>query len=154
DVSTNGGGNYILANPGYGVSQDDIAAKQAECGSIAQQLAAATRGTGDAAVLARQQQQCAFVVDAYQKVGSIFSRPIRNFDAFTFEVKKRFAKNWLLVANYTYSRLLGNYEGFVDPVTGAINLGASVQYDTPEVVRNSYGPLSYDTPHRIKIDRF
>ena len=49
---------------------------------------------------------------------------------------------------------MGNYDGFVDPVTGAINLGASVQYDIPELVRNSFGPLSFNTPHRAKVDGF
>lgn len=154
DVSTNGGGSYILANPGESVDADLIAAERARCDALRTEQAVVDRGSPEAASLGRELVRCEFLVDAYGKIGTIFDRPIRNFDAFTFEVKKRFAKNWLLVANYTYSRLIGNYEGFVDPVTGAINLGASVQYDTPEVVRNSYGPLSYDTPHRIKIDGF
>jgi hypothetical protein len=84
----------------------------------------------------------------------LFDKPARNFDAFTFEVKKRFARNWLLLGSYTFSRLVGNYDGFVDPITGAINLGSSVQYDIPELVRNSFGPLSFNTPHRAKVDGF
>ncbi|MBC8073296.1 MAG: TonB-dependent receptor, partial [Deltaproteobacteria bacterium] len=64
------------------------------------------------------------------------------------------AKNWMVVGNYTYSRLIGNYDGYVDPLTGAINLGASSQYDLPELVRNSYGPLSTNTPHRFRVDGF
>lgn len=154
DVSTNGGGTYVLANPGESVDNDHIRAKEAECAAIAQEFSETPRDTPESANLSRLRTQCDFTLNAYQNVGSMFSRPIRNFDAFTFEVKKRFAKNWLVVANYTYSRLMGNYEGFVDPISGAINLGASSQYDIPEFVRNSYGPLAYDTPHRLKLDGF
>ena len=37
---------------------------------------------------------------------------------------------------------------------GAVNLGQSLQYNTPDLVRNTFGPLTYDTPHRIKLDGF
>jgi hypothetical protein len=84
----------------------------------------------------------------------MFNRPTRTFDAWTLQVTKRFAHNWMLRASYTYSRLIGNYDGFVDRDSGAINIGASTQYDIPEIVRNSFGPLSYDQPHRIKLDGF
>jgi hypothetical protein len=69
-------------------------------------------------------------------------------------VQKRFAKNWLLQASYTYSRLVGNYDGFVTRNTGAINLGASPQYDIPDLVRNSFGPLFDNRPHLAKLDAF
>jgi hypothetical protein len=65
---------------------------------------------------------------------------------------KRFGKNWFFQAAYTYSREIGNYDGFVDATTGAVNLGSSLQYDTPELVRNSFGPLSFNAPHRVKLD--
>jgi len=155
DVSTDGGGNFIIANPGVGVDEDDIAAQQAQCDELqAQHDAMRDSPTSETAAIAREADRCRYLVDAYSEVGTMFSRPTRNYDAFTFEVRKRFAKNWLLVANYTYSRLVGNYEGFVDPVSGAVNLGASTQYDVPDLVRNAFGPLSYDSPHRIKLDGF
>ena len=91
---------------------------------------------------------------AYKEVNTLFDRPTRNYDAWTFQLKKRFAKNWLFIGSYTYSRLVGNYDGFVDVNTGAINLGASTQYDIPELVRNSYGPLSQNRPHVAKLDGF
>jgi hypothetical protein len=81
-----------------------------------------------------------------------FDKPTRNFDAWTVHLQKRFADDWMLIASYTYSRLVGNYDGYVDPVSGVINLGASTQYDDPELVRNSFGPLAGSKPHRIKLD--
>jgi len=84
----------------------------------------------------------------------LFDKPSRNYDAWTLRIQKRFAKNWLLTVSYTYSRLIGNYDGSVDRSSGAINLGASSQYDIPELVRNSFGPLFDDIPHQVKVDGF
>ena len=106
------------------------------------------------AQVARELQRCEFLVDAYGKVGSQFDKPTRNFDAFTFELKKRFAKNWMVIGSYSYSRRVGNYDGYVDPISGAINIGASTQFDIPELVRNSFGPLSFDSPHQVKLNGF
>ena len=157
DVSTNGGLDFIIANPGVGVSENDIARTQDRCEDLSSELEGLDADGPDSvrayrSQLARELQRCEFLVQAYSNVGSMFTRPRRNIDAFTFRITKRFAKNWFFQASYTYSRQLGNYDGFVDPNTGAINLGSSVQYDTPELVRNSFGPLSYDSPHRVKLD--
>jgi hypothetical protein len=155
DVSTNGGLNYVIANPGEAVAPQDIQIQQQYCDDLEGELESleATDPGGDAnSGVARELQQCRFTVDAYEKVGRLFDKPTRNYDAFTFRLNKRFGRNWILVASYTYSRLVGNYDGFVDPVSGAVNLGSSRQYDTPELVRNSYGPLSSDQPHRVKVD--
>ncbi len=155
DISTDGGQNFLIANPGVKVSQSDINAQTAQCDALQSQfdeLDAA--GDERSFEVARQLQQCLFLANAYEEVNSQFVRPTRNYDAFSFTVKKRFAKNWLLIASYTYSRLVGNYDGFVDPINGSINIGSSTQYDIPELVRNSYGPLSFNVPHRFKIDGF
>jgi len=157
DVSTDGGNNFIIANPGEKVSQDAIRQKQNRCDELSAQLEMLdSMGASDEerAQVARETQRCQFLVDAYNDINTLFDPPSRNYDAWTFQVKKRFAKNWLLIGSYTYSRLVGNYDGFVDPITGAINLGASTQYDLPELVRNSYGPLSFNQPHVGKVDGF
>src|SRR6185369_3789792 len=38
-------------------------------------------------------------------------KPERTYDALTLFVDKRFSRNWLVHGSYTYSRLIGNYEG-------------------------------------------
>jgi len=157
DVSTNGGFNFIIANPGEKVSQNSIDGKRAECDAFAseyERLEGIDPDENSNNAVARDLQQCLFLVDAYEKINTIFDKPTRNYDAWTLEIKKRFAKNWLMLASYTYSRLVGNYDGFVDPTSGSINIGASTQYDIPELVRNSYGPLSSDQPHRAKFDAY
>jgi hypothetical protein len=154
DISTDGGNNFIIANPGVGVDPDDLAKQKAHCQQLNHDLDVAAMDDPNRPELARDAQRCEFLLDAYGKVGTLFAKPRRNYDQFTFEVRKRFAKNWMVVGNYTYSRLVGNYDGYVDPLTGAINLGASSQYDLPELVRNSFGPLSTNTPHRFRVDGF
>ena len=154
DISTNGGLNFIIANPGVAVDQEDLSRQQAECDSLESQLDGLDMDAMERPQIARELQRCLFLADAFGKINELFDRPRRNFDAFTFEVKKRFARNWTLLGSYTFSRLIGNYDGFVDPISGAVNIGASVQYDIPELVRNSFGPLSFDTPHRAKLDGF
>jgi hypothetical protein len=154
DVSTNGGLNFIIANPGVGVSQEDIQRQAAQCSQLEEQLQGLDMGDPSRNQVARDLQRCSFLADAFGRINELFDRPSRNFDAYTFEVKKRFARNWTLLGSYTFSRLRGNYDGFVDPISGFINLGASAQYDIPELVRNSFGPLAADTPHRVKLDGF
>jgi hypothetical protein len=154
DVSTNGGLNYLIANPGDSVSSSDINRQKQNCASLEQQFGSAEADDPKRDILARELNQCNFLADAYSKVGEAFPRPTRNYDAWTLRIHKRFAKNWLIQASYTYSRLIGNYDGFVTRNTGAINLGASPQYDIPELVRNSFGPLFDNRPHLAKIDGF
>ena len=154
DISTNGGLNFIIANPGESVSASDIAKQQATCTDLQGRFDSAEMDDPQRDVLARELNRCNFLADAFTKVGSLFNKPVQNYDAWTFRLNKRFAKNWVLQGSYTYSRLIGNYDGFVSRNTGAINLGASSQYDIPELVRNAYGPLFDNRPHNIKLDGF
>ncbi len=153
DVSTNGGLDFIIANPGTPVSASAIDAQEAMCTQLSRDVDGMSLDDPARGPMSRELNRCEFLLDAYRKVGGL-TRPTRNTDAFSLTVNKRFGNNWMLVGSYTYSRVVGNYEGFVDPVTGAINLGASLQHDVPELVRNNFGPLSYDTPHRVKLDGF
>ncbi|MEX1368205.1 MAG: TonB-dependent receptor, partial [Nannocystaceae bacterium] len=152
DVSTNGGRDFILANPGVAVDREHIARQQADCERLEGQLAMLAADAPQRAETAHELQRCRFLADAYQQLDRMFERPRRRYDALSFELRKRFARDWLLQGSYTYSRLIGNFDGFVDPLTAAINPGASVQYDLPELVRNSFGPLSSDAPHRLRLD--
>ena len=154
DISTNGGLNYLIANPGESVSAADIARQQSTCNALQSDFDGADETDPDRPRLARELQHCNFLLDAFDRVGRDFTKPTRNYDAWTLRVNKRFARNWLFTASYTYSRLLGNYDGFVARNTGAINLGASTQYDIPDLIRNSFGPLFDNRPHIAKLDGF
>ena len=69
-------------------------------------------------------------------------------------MNKRFSKNWLARASYTYSRLIGNYEGLYQQETNYIAPNGSNAYDTPELYVNQRGPLPNDRPHLFKLDGF
>ena len=154
DVSTNGGQNYIIANPGESVSRADVARQEQRCAELQDQLDAAAADDPQRTALAREANRCQFLASAFASVGQLFDRPVRNYDAWIFQLTKRFARNWTFQGSYVYSRLVGNYDGFVDRNTGAINLGASTVYDIPELVRNSFGPLWDNRPHQLKLDGF
>ena len=53
-------------------------------------------------------------------------KPKRQYDALELSVSRRFSKNWFASANYTLSRLYGNYTGLADsdeiltPTTGVV----------------------------------
>ena len=154
DISTNGGQDFIIANPGVPVAGDDIVRQQATCERLDAELDRLHEDDPARTPLARELHRCDYLVDAYEKVGDLFDKPRRTTDAFTFEATKRFARNWMIIGSYTYNRQIGNYDGFVDLVSGAVNLGSSIQYDTPELVRNSFGPLAFSSPHRFKLDGY
>jgi hypothetical protein len=131
----------MLANPGVAVAGDRIAAQRAQCEALQSEE-----------LQSEELRHCESVLDAYETVGTTFRKPKRNYDGWTVHLDKRMTDDWYMLASYTYSRLLGDYDGFVDPINGSINLGASAQYDTPELVRNSFGPLARDVPHRLGVE--
>lgn len=154
DISTDGGSNFIVANPGVGVGAEAIAAQQNACNDLSQQLEAFDTDDPGRASVARELQRCNFLADAYTKVDTLFDKPKRTYDAFSFQMVKRWGNNWMLVGSYTYARSIGNYVGFIDPITGAVNVGASSQYDLPELVRNNFGPLPFDVRHKVNLNGF
>ena len=62
-------------------------------------------------------------------------KPERTYDAITVSVNKRFSKNWLTRAAYTYSRLIGNYDGLYQAEQNYFAPNGSNAYDTPDLVR-------------------
>lgn len=151
DISI-GTGEVLLANPGVAVDQDRIDDQRSQCDTLQAELDSALPSDDLRGDIARGLRHCEALLDAYEAVGTAFRKPTRRYDGLTLQVHKRFAKNWNLIASYTYSRLIGDYDGFVDPINGSITLGASPQYDTLELVRNSFGPLARDVPHRLVLD--
>lgn len=77
-----------------------------------------------------------------------YPRPRRTTDAVTIQVDKRLFHDWLLMAGYTYAHELANYDGFADPLTGLIDRGTRLQYATPALTKNRFGPQPASAPHR------
>jgi len=80
--------------------------------------------------------------------------PERTYDALTLSLNKRFSKNWFTRASYTYSRLIGNYEGLYQNETNYIAPNGSNYSDAPELTINQNGPLPNDRPHLFHLDGY
>ena len=104
-------------------------------------------------------------------------RPKRQYDALELGYNKRFADNWFFSANYTLSRLYGNYAGLASsdevttPTTGGSSATAQQQagsiarpggntnraWDLDELLWDSHGNvglmgrLATDRPHVVKL---
>ncbi len=81
-------------------------------------------------------------------------KPERTYDALSLTINKRFSKNWLLRGSYTYSRLVGNYEGLFQAEQAYYAPNGSNAYDLPDFLVNSRGSLPNDHPHQGKLDGF
>lgn len=140
--------NLILANPGN-VSQ---AATDAAAHQLQQAMSVATANPNDPVAQANLQNAQANV-SALQLLGSA-PKPERTYDALTLSLNKRFSRQWFARAAYTYSRLVGNYEGLYQYETNYIAPNGSNAYDVPELYVNSNGRLPNDRPHMFKLDGY
>lgn len=85
------------------------------------------------------------------------TRPERRYDGLEFVLDKRLSKNWYFNANYTYSRLYGNYSGLASSdephlVNGRLSPGVSRAFDLPFIGftakgNTDNGRLATDRPH-------
>ncbi|MEO7659105.1 MAG: TonB-dependent receptor, partial [Pyrinomonadaceae bacterium] len=89
------------------------------------------------------------------------TRPERRYDGLEFVLEKRLSKNWYFNANYTYSRLFGNYTGLASSdeahlVNGRLSPGVSRAFDLPFIGFTAEGQpdngrLPTDRPHVFNI---
>jgi Carboxypeptidase regulatory-like domain/TonB dependent receptor/TonB-dependent Receptor Plug Domain len=110
-------------------------------------------------------------------LGQPVPRPVRTYDALEFGYNRRFADRWFLSANYTLSRLYGNYSGLASsdeittPTTGVSSTTAQQQtgsiarpggnvnraWDLDELLWDAHGNLDVlgrlatDRPHVVKL---
>lgn len=85
------------------------------------------------------------------------TRPQRRYDGLEFVFEKRLSNNWYFNANYTYSRLFGNYSGLASSdeahlVDGRLAPGVTRAFDLPFIGftargEKDNGRLQTDRPH-------
>ncbi len=97
-----------------------------------------------------------------QSLGYLKStRPQRRYDGLEFVINKRLSNNWYFNANYTLSRLFGNYSGLASSdephlVDGRLAPGVSRAFDLPFIGFTARGAkdngrLQTDRPHVFNI---
>jgi outer membrane receptor protein involved in Fe transport len=74
----------------------------------------------------------------------------RKFRGLEVDVTHRYAKRFYVLASYLYSRLEGNYDGFVTS-RGQTNPGQNTDFDYIDLVTNGYGRLGNDRTHQVKL---
>ena len=89
------------------------------------------------------------------------TRPQRRYDAMEIVLERRLANNWYFNANYTLSRLYGNYSGLASSdephlLNGRLSPGVSRAFDLPFIgftARGEFdnGRLQTDRPHVFNI---
>ncbi|MGI9069071.1 MAG: carboxypeptidase regulatory-like domain-containing protein [Pyrinomonadaceae bacterium] len=89
------------------------------------------------------------------------TRPQRRYDGLEFVFDKRLSNKWYFNANYTFSRLFGNYTGLVSSdephrVTGRLSPGVTRAFDLPFIGftargEKDNGRLPTDRPHVFNI---
>ncbi len=81
-------------------------------------------------------------------------RPSRVFRGLQLDVRRRFSDRFQVQASYLYSKLTGNYDGFVNERTGQALPGLNTDFDIPERLINVSGRLSLDRTHQVKLSGF
>ena len=140
DISFDGGNTYLIANPGATPNPQVIADLEAEVARLRQSGAstdAITRAQGK--------------LQTYQALSTLFPKPQRNYHALVLSVNKRLSNRFSILANYTYSRTLGNYPGTFDATVNENFPNFSSNYDLTHLFVNKNGPLPTDRPHNIKL---
>ena len=89
------------------------------------------------------------------------TRPERRYDGFEIVLERRLANNWYFNANYTLSRLYGNYSGLTSSdephlLSGRLSPGVSRAFDLPFIGFTAKGEpdngrLPTDRPHVFNI---
>ena len=140
--------NSVLSNPGH-VPDSAITAANNQIQQATQALQAMPNNPVAQANLQNAQAN----LSAIQELAAA-PTPERTYDAVTLSLNKHFSKAWFARAAYTYSRLIGNYEGLYQNETNYIAPNGSNSYDYPDLYANQNGPLPNDRPHLFKLDGF
>lgn len=146
---------FVLANPGQ-VPQSaidnlnqQITAKQAQVNLDT------TTGSSPADLQLHQAElgQLQTVRDNLKGLAAL-PKPERTYDAITLLASKRMSQSWMMQASYTYSRLIGNYNGLYDADNNYAAPNGNNAYDYPDLVYNKRGPLANDRPHSGHLDGY
>ncbi len=81
-----------------------------------------------------------------------FGRARRYYRALVINAQKNFRDNYQFIASYTYSSLIGNYEGLFRNDNGQSDPNITSLFDLVSLLNNTYGRLPNDRPHQFKFD--
>jgi outer membrane receptor protein involved in Fe transport len=91
-----------------------------------------------------------FLGNPGEGIASAFPRAVRDYDAVTLFLDKRFSMKWLGQVSYTWSRSRGNYTGLFRPESGQLAPNITSDFDLASLLQNRLGPLPNDHTHWLK----
>jgi hypothetical protein len=141
DMSVDGGSHFIIGNPGTKPDAGQIAVLEADVNRLK------ANPSATAADLERAEAR----LTGYKALAYLFPRARRTYNALVVSANKRLANRVSIIANYTYSRTMGNYPGTYDATYDENNPNFSSNYDLVDLLANKNGPLNTDRPHNLKL---
>jgi hypothetical protein len=79
-------------------------------------------------------------------------KPVRKDTSVELSLRKRYNNNWQFLASYVWTNLVGNYDGQYQVSSGQLDPGSNAAYDVADFMVNSYGHLSSERKHQVKLD--
>ncbi|MCL1634718.1 TonB-dependent receptor [Luteimonas sp. SX5] len=77
--------------------------------------------------------------------------PTRTYNALEFFFERVWDGKWTMQGSYTWSKSIGNTEGYVKSDIAQPDAGLTQDFDFAELMENSYGYLPNDRRHALKI---
>lgn len=150
DVSPDGGATLLFANPGVPTDPGQIQALEQEVALLRRLQSAPGAG------LNTQQRYLDAIsrLEGYRSIGSLYSKPRRDYDALILTASKKLSHRFSLLASYTYSRTLGNYSGNYSATNGRLAPHTLSAFNSVDLLANQSGPLPSDRPHDFKLAGF
>lgn len=81
-----------------------------------------------------------------------FGHARRYYRGVEFTATKRFSQHYQFIASYTYSSLIGNYEGLFRNDNGQSDPNITSLFDLVSLLGNTFGRLPNDRPHQFKFN--
>ncbi|SEM01207.1 TonB-dependent Receptor Plug Domain [Stigmatella aurantiaca] len=92
-----------------------------------------------------------FIGNPGRGIASDFPKAVRDYDAVSLLFNKTFSDLWLIQANYTWSRLHGNYSGLFRPENLQLAPNVTSDFDLVSLTENHTGLLPIDRTHSLKF---
>ncbi|EAU61874.1 protein oar [Stigmatella aurantiaca DW4/3-1] len=92
-----------------------------------------------------------FIGNPGRGIASDFPAAVRDYDAVSLLFNKAFSNLWLIQANYTWSRLYGNYSGLFRPENLQLAPNVTSDFDLVSLTENHMGLLPLDRTHSLKF---
>lgn len=155
DLSVDGGNTYFIANPGQAPDPELVKKLDSDLEAARAEAKRFTDASGKIT-----NKDVADKLDLLERGREVYTATVtfpkakRNYYAGTLTLQKRLSNRFSVLANYTYSRLLGNYPGPYSPFNNQLDPNISTQFDIIDLTVNRDGPLTNDRPHNIKATGF